>query len=147
MTKSFCAKTTIRLLDMRTRTLLLLGIALVVMLLLIAPFLARWGTTREVVRWSSANAVFGFKHPLHLSIQRDVAYVDIFSLYPRYRLFITGDGYYAYVRDFDVPSTDPKRYLNSCQVAWTAEGAELLTPDGERLFIPSQLILAMAGPD
>jgi hypothetical protein len=81
-----------------------------------------------------------------LSVQKDVAFVDIFSLYPSYRLFIT-DGGYAYVRDFDIPSTDPKSYLAGCQVIWKLDGAELLTPDGETLFIPRKLILDRFGSD
>src|SRR5436309_13340133 len=60
-----------------------------------------------------------------------ISYADIFSLYPSYRLFIT-DGGYAYVRDFDVPSTDPKSYLNGCRITWKPDGAELLSRSEER---------------
>jgi hypothetical protein len=131
---------------MRTRHVILRALVLVALILLISPFLARYGTTTEVARWASTNAVYGVKHPVWLSIQRDVAYLDIFSWYPGYRLFIT-DGGYAYVRAFDVPSTDFRSYLARCQVTWKPDGAELLTRDGERLFIPGQLILGQIGPD
>src|SRR5436309_4065369 len=59
-----------------------------------------------------------------------ISYADIFSLYPSYRLFIT-DGGYAYVRDFDVPSTDQKSYLNGCRITWKTDGAELLSRSEE----------------
>jgi hypothetical protein len=131
---------------MRTWTLLLLAVALAVALLLIVPFLARFGTTKEVARWSAPSALYGVKRPIWLSIQRDIAYMDIFSLYPSYRLFVT-DGGYAYVRDFDVPSTDPKSYLSGCRVTWKPDGAELLSPDGDALFIPGHLILCRIGAD
>ena len=72
--------------------------------------------------------------------------MDIFSLYPSYRLFIT-DGGYAYVRDFDVSSTDFKSYLSHCQVAWQTNGAEFITPDAERFFIPDQIIRGRIGVD
>ena len=133
-------------LDMRTRHALLLALVLVAMILLIAPILARYGTTTEVARWASTNSIYGVKRPIWLSIQRDVAYVDILSWYPDYRLFIT-DGGYAYVREFHVPNTDFKSYLAHCQVTWKPDGAELLTPDEERLFIPGKLILSRIGSD
>jgi hypothetical protein len=132
--------------DMCNRKLLLLALVPVALVLLITPFLARWGTTKEVARWPATNAVYGVKRPIWLSIQRDVAYVDIFSLYPSYRLFVT-DGGYAYVREFDISTTDFKSYLARCQVTWKPDGTELLTPDGERLFIPSKRILGQIGPD
>jgi hypothetical protein len=131
---------------MRSRILSLLAVALVVVLILIAPFLARFGTTKEVARWAAPSALYGVKRPIWLSIQRDIAYVDIFSLYPSYRLFVT-DGGCAYVRDFDVPSTDPKSYLSGYRVTWKPDGAELLSPDGDTLFIPGHLILGRIGPD
>ncbi len=131
---------------MRPIKLLLIALVPVALVLLITPFLARWGTTKEVARWSSTNAVYGLKRPIWLSIQRDVAYVDVFSLYPSYRLFIT-DGGYAYVRDFDVPSTDYRSYLARCQVAWQTNGAEFITPDADRYFIPDQIILRQIGPN
>lgn len=131
---------------MRTQKLLLIALIPVALVLLITPFIARCGTTKEVARWSSTNAVYGLKRPIWLSIQRDVAYVDVFSWYPSYRLFIT-DGGYAYARDFDVPSTDYKSYLAHCQVAWRTNGAEFITPDADRYFIPDQLILRQIGPN
>jgi hypothetical protein len=129
---------------MRTGKLLLLVFVPVVLVLLLTPFLARWDTTKEVARWSSTNAVYGIKRPIWLGIHRNVAYVDIFSSYPSYSLFVT-DGGYGYLRTFDIPSTDFKSYLARCQVNWKPDGAELLTPDGERLFIPGQSILRQIG--
>lgn len=131
---------------MRTRHALLLALVLVAIILLITPFLARYGTTKEVARWDSTNAVYGVKRPVWLSIQRDVAYVDILSWYPSYRMFIT-DGGYAYVREFDIPTTDYKNFLARCQVTWKPDGAEFLTANGERIFIPSELILRQIGPN
>jgi hypothetical protein len=131
---------------MRTRNILLLAAVPVAAVLLITPVIARLGTSNEVARWPSTNAVYGVKRPIWLSIQRDVAYVDVLSWYPTYRLFIT-DGGYAYVREFDIPSTDPNKYLAGCKVAWQPEGPELLTPDGEKLFIPAQLVRGRIGSD
>jgi hypothetical protein len=120
---------------------------LVVFLILLIPFLARVGTTTEVARWTSATPLYGVKRPIWLSIQRDVAYVDVLSWYPSYRLLITDDGYYAYVREFDVPSADFKSYLAVCHVTWKSDGVEFLAPDAEKYFIPSQAILARIGSD
>ena len=131
---------------MRTWKLLLLVFAPLVLVLLLTPFFASWGTTKEVARWSSTNAVYGVKRPIWLSIYRNVAYVDISSGSPSYSLFVT-DGSYGYLRKFDIPSTDFKSYLALCQVTWKPDGVELLTPDGERLFIPGQSILRRIGPD
>jgi hypothetical protein len=131
---------------MRTRSLLLLAAVAVVAVLLATPVFARWGTSRELARWPSTNAVYGVKRPIWLSIQRDVSYLDVLSWYPTYRFFIT-DGGYAYVREFDIPGTGPKKYLAGCKVAWQPEGVELLTPDGEKIFIPGQLILGRIGPN
>ena len=119
---------------------------MVLVVLLATPFLARFGKTTEVARWTSPTPLYGLKRPIWLSIQRDVAYVDIFSQYPSYRLFIT-DGGYAYVRDFDVSSTDFKSYLSHCQVVWQTNGAEFITPDAERYFIADQIIRGRIGSD
>jgi hypothetical protein len=131
---------------MRTPKLFLVFVATVLAALLVAPLLARLSKTTEVARWSSPTPLYGIKRPIWLSIQRDVAVVDIFSLYPSYRLFIT-DGGYAYVREFNVPSTDFKRYLAHCQVAWLTNGAEFITPDAETYFIPDQIIRGRIGLD
>ena len=131
---------------MRTPKLLLIFASTVFVVLLITPLLARLDNTTEVARWTSPTPLYGLKRPIWLSIQRDVAYVDIFSLYPSYRLFIT-DGGYAYVRDFDVPSTDFKSYLSRCQVAWQTNGADFITPDADRYFITDQLIRGRIGSD
>lgn len=131
---------------MRTLKRLLIFVAVVLVVLFVSPIVARWGKTVEVARWTSPTPLYGMKRPIWLSIQRDAAYVDIFSQYPSYRLFIT-DGGYAYVRDFDVPSTDFKSYLSRCQVAWQTNGAEFITPDAERYFIPDQIINGRIGSD
>jgi hypothetical protein len=34
----------------------------------------------------------------------------------------------------------------ACEVSWKPDGAELVTPDGEKLFIPGKLILGRIGP-
>jgi hypothetical protein len=72
-----------------------------VLFFLFTPLLARVGKTTEVARWTSLTPLYGLKRPIWVSIERDIAYVDIFSFYPSYRLFIT-DGGYAYERDFDI---------------------------------------------
>jgi hypothetical protein len=131
---------------MRAPKLLLVFVATVLVVLLLTPFLARFGKTTEVGRWTAPTLLYGLNRPIWLSIQRDVAYEDIFSLYPSYRLFIT-DGGYAYARDFDVSSTDFKSYLLHCQVAWQTNGVEFITPDAERYFIPDQLIVGRIGSD
>ena len=136
----------VRPLDMRTPKLLPIFAATGLVVLLITPLLARLDKTTEVARWTSPTPLYGLKRPIWLSIRRDVAYLDIFSWYPSYRLFVT-DGGYAYARDFDVPSTDYKSYLSRCQVAWQTNGAEFVTPDAERYFIPDQLIRGRIGSD
>jgi hypothetical protein len=131
---------------MRTSKLLLLFVGAILVLLLATPLLARCSKTTEVARWTSPTSLYGIKRPIYLSIQRYVAYLDIFSQYPSYRLFIT-DGGYAYARDFDVPSTDFKSYLARCHVDWQTNGAEFITPDAERYFISDQIIRGRIGPD
>ena len=99
-----------------------------------------------VAKWAAPGALYGVKRPIWLSIEKAVAHVDIFSLNSSYRLLVT-DGGYAYMREFDVPSDDPTRYLGGCRVTWKPDGVEFLSPDGDSLFIPGHLILARIGSD
>jgi hypothetical protein len=124
----------------------LLALVFVALLVLSSPMWGRFGSSTEVARWSSTNAVYGLKHPISLRIYRNVATVDVFSQYATYKLVIT-DGDYQYVRDFDVPSADWKSYLNGCTVTWEPKHVELCTPDDERLIIPGKIILERIGPD
>jgi hypothetical protein len=130
---------------MRTLKLLLV-VTTVLVALLITPILARLGKPTEVARWTSPTPLYGVKIPIWLIIDREVAYVDVFSLYPCYRLYIT-DGGYAYERDFDVPSKDFKSYFAHCQVIWQTNGVDFITPDSETNFIPDQLIRRQIGSD
>jgi hypothetical protein len=136
----------VRALDMRTPRLLLIFVISVLVVLLITPLLARVDKTTEAARWTSPTPLYGLKHPIWLGIERNVAYVDIFSLYPSYQLFITDGGYY-YGGDFDIPSTDFKSYLSRCQVAWQTNGVEFIKPDAARYFIPDQIIREVFGPE
>ena len=136
----------VRPLDMRTLKRLLVFVAVTLVAVLVAPVLARFDKVTEVARWSSPTPLYGIKRPISLSIERAVAYADIFSWYPSYSLIIT-DGGYAYVRDFYVPSTDFKSYLGRCQVIWQTNAVVFVTPDAERYFIPEQVLRAQIGPD
>ena len=125
---------------------LLLVFVTTVLVALFTPILARVGNPTEVARWTSPMPLYGVKSPFWLSIDREVAYVDVFSLYPNYRLYIT-DGGYAYERDFDVPNNDFKSYFARCQVVWQTNGVDFITPDSETYFIPEQLIRNQIGSD
>jgi hypothetical protein len=131
---------------MRTSKLLLFFTAAILVAVLAAPILARLGKATEVARWSAQTPLYDVKRPIWLSIERSVAYADVFSWYPSCSLSIT-DGGYMYLREFDVPSTDFKSYLAHCQATWQTNGAELVTPDAERYFIPGQLIRGRIGLD
>jgi len=130
---------------MRPLKRLLIFVAAVLVFLLTAPVLARVGKTTEVARWTSPTMLYGLKHPIWLEIERNVAYLDILSLYPSYRFFIT-DGGYAYGGDFDIPSTDFKSYLSRCQVVWQTNGVELTNPEAAKYFIPDQIIREIFSP-
>jgi hypothetical protein len=131
---------------MRSKLLRLLPFGiLTLLLLLVAPVVARIGSMQTMRSWSSAPGALGLSRPLTLSFQRYVAYVDVLSLYPMYRLLIT-DGGYGYVHEFQIPTADSKTFVQSCRVTWDTNRVEFIMPGGETLTFPAQVVTQQTGP-
>ena len=118
---------------------------LTVVLLFVAPLVARIGLMQTLRTWSSTPGAVGLSRPLTLSFQRYVAYVDVLALYPTYRLLIS-DGGYAYVHEFQIPSADSKAFVQSCEVTWDTNRVEFIMPGGETLTFPAQVVIQQTGP-
>ena len=118
---------------------------LTVVLLFVAPLVARIGLMQTLRTWSSTPGALGLTRPLTLSFQRYVAYVDVLALYPTYRLLIS-DGGYAYVHEFQIPSADSKAFVQSCGVTWDTNRVEFIMPGGETLTFPAQVVIQQTGP-
>jgi len=95
--------------------------------------------------WSSTPSTLGLSRPLTLSCQRYVAYVDVLTLYPTYRLLIT-DGGYGYVHEFQIPSADAKTFVQGCRVMWDTNSVDFIMPGGETLRFPAQVVIQQTGP-
>lgn len=131
---------------MRSKLLRLLPCGILTgLLLLAAPVISRIGSHQTMRTWSSTPGALGLRRPLTLSFERHVAYVDVLGGYPTYRLLIT-DGGYAYVHDFQIPSADPKAFVQGCRVAWNTNSVEFILPGGETLTFPAQVMRQQTGP-
>jgi len=71
--------------------------------------------------------------------------MDVFGGYPKYRLFIT-DGGYSYVHDFQIPSANPKEFVQGCRVEWDTNRVDFIMPSGETLTFPAQVVIQQIGP-
>ena len=131
---------------MRSKLLCLLpsGI-LTLLLLLLAPEIARIGSMQTLQTWNSTPGALGLRRPLTLEFQRHVAYVDVLAWYPTYRLLIS-DGGYAYGHDFQIHSADPKAFAQNCAVTWGTNKVEFAMPGGERLIFPARVVAQQVGP-
>jgi hypothetical protein len=115
------------------------------LLLLAAPVISRIGSHQTLRTWSSTPGALGVSRPLTLSIEMHVAYLDVFGGYTTYRLLIT-DGGYCYVHYFQIPSADPKAFVQRCRVAWDTNRVEFIMPGGETLTLPAQIVTEQTGP-
>jgi len=118
---------------------------LTILLLLAAPLVARIGSMQTLRTWSSTPGALGLSRPLTLSLQSQVAYVDVLALYSTERLLIT-DGGYAYVHEFEIPSADTKAFVQGCRVTWDTNKVEFIMPGGETLTFPAQVVIQQTGP-
>lgn len=115
------------------------------LLLLAAPVISRIGSQQTMRKWNSTPGALGVSRPLTLSFEKYVACVDVLGGYPSYRLLIT-DGGYCYVHNFQIPSTDPKAFVQGCRVAWDTNRVEFIMPGGETLTFPAQAVIQQTGP-
>ena len=127
-----------------SRILITLLLITLVATIAITPFLARLGSTKRLVEWTQPAGISYVKRPVTLAILEDVAWVDVFKQYPQYRLIIS-DGSYRYTREFGFNETPSQGYLKKCHVEWTPEGVQLAEPNGERLFVPTKIIVQRIG--
>jgi hypothetical protein len=138
--------TGVRRLLVRSKLLcLLLSGVLAILLLLLAPVIARIGAMQTLRMWGSTPGALGLGRPLTLSFQRYVAYVDVLAWYPTYRLLIT-DGGYAYVHEFQIPSADSKAFAQGSRVTWDTNKVEFTMPGGETLIFPAKVVTQQVGP-
>jgi hypothetical protein len=131
---------------MRSKLLRLLRYGILIgLFLLVTPIISRIGSQETMRTWSSTPGALGVSRPLTLSFERHVAYVDVLSGYPTYRLFIT-DGGYGYFHDFQIPSADAKAFVQGCRVVWDTNRVEFIMPGGETLMFPAQVVIQQIGP-
>jgi hypothetical protein len=136
----------VRPISMRSKLLCLLPAGvLALLLLLLAPVIARIGSMQTLRTWSSTPGALGLTRPVTLSFQRHVAYVDVLAWYPTYRLLIT-DGGYGYVHDFQIPSADSKAFAQGSRVSWDTNKVEFTMPAGETLTFPANVVTQQVGP-
>jgi hypothetical protein len=116
-----------------------------VALLFASPILARIGSWSQLASWSPpSGTAFGLPHPISLRIEEYVAYIDVLRLYPQHRIIVT-DGGYAYIHEFEIPSTSPHKYALDCQVTWLSDAVEVQMRSGEKLVIPSTTLIQQMG--
>jgi hypothetical protein len=120
------------------RRLLPYGV-LTILLMLAAPLVARIGSMQTLRTWKSTAGALAVSRPLTFSLQRSVAYVDVLALYPTYRLVI-GDGYYGYVQELEILSTDVDTFVRGCRVTWETNRVEFVMPDGATMLFPAKVV-------
>lgn len=126
---------------MKRKKIVIIVIAIILIMGLLSPFIARCGRWRTIHRWDAPPGTFGINRQVSLSVQSFHAFVDPLQLYEESRVVVT-DGGYAYIVEADL-NFFPE--VSESKVEWKTDGVSIIFPSEVSIWIPRNRVVEQTG--